>query len=247
MSILIDKDIQFDGEWLDKLGWELYPVNLSFSREDSLGIRKNITYNGDAFVSSNAERFIIDATFARIRNGIPTEITDRILEDLNKLFFKKNETVVMAIGGKQYYVNVISGSLVKLQNGYITITMESVSPYAWSLPRSNYYKSIKDVRDISITNCGIIDTYLDLEIKGKADKIIVRNKINGNNITFNYFNNDIRIEGDTLEVFGMDYTNIEGNIKDTLLLKTGANRYSIEVIGGDIELQFRFQECFGLM
>ena len=169
------------------------------------------------------------------------------MDDLSILFFRKDEPVPMDVGGKIYYVVPVDGTIRKLKSGYFTITLESVSPYSYSYIRVDEKRVIDKIKDIEIRNLGITDVYLDCEFEGIAEKVIIRNKTNGNSIEVNNLNGeDVQVLGDTGEILGIDYNRIKGNIKDTLLLKYGTNRFSVEVIG-DIRLQFRHQIQFGLV
>ena len=241
------QDVIFDGVDLSML-YDLYVVDMDANKENQFGVKKTITYNNNNFVKTDNERYIIDVTFARIVNGIPADIPENDLDELILLFFKKDEPVVMEIEGKLYYVVSVDGTIRKTQNKYFTISLESVSPYAYTNIRIDTKITKDSVREFSISNTGIVDVYLDLEMEGIAEKVVVSNKTNGNSIEIYYLEQEesINIIGDTLEVIGVDYDRIKGNVKDTLKLKVGRNRFSIEVVGS-ATCRFSHQCQFGLV
>lgn len=241
------QDVIFDGVDLS-MWYDLYVVDMDANKENPFGVRKAITYTNDKFVKADGERFIIDVTFAKIKNGIPMDISEDDIEELILLFFKKDEPVVMEIEGKLYYVISVDGTIRKTQNKYFTISLESVSPYAYTNVRVDTKITKDSVRDFTITNTGIVDVFIDLEVEGVAEKVVVINKSNGNYIEINNLRSyeSIHIIGDTLEVLGVEYYRIKGNVKDTLRLKYGRNRFAIEVIGS-ATCQFTHQCQLGLV
>ncbi|MEG1142006.1 MAG: hypothetical protein RSE41_06135 [Clostridia bacterium] len=239
------QDVIFDGKDLG-MCYDLYVMDLDSNKENQFGIRRSITYNRDTFIKTDGERFVIEVTFAKIVRGIPQEIDEDDLDELILLFFEKDEPVTMRVEGRLYYVVPIEGSIRKIRNKYFTITLESVSPYCYSIPAVDRKRTVDSVRDLTIRNVGITEIYLDLEMEGKADKVVIRNKTNGGYIQINNFDGDIKIQGDTLEVFNWEYDRIIGNIKDTLKMKCGRNRFSVEVVG-NVLCQFWHQCEMGLV
>jgi hypothetical protein len=241
------QDVNFDGKDLS-MWYDLYVVDLDSNKENQFGIKKSITYNGNTFVKTDGLRYVIDVTFARIIRGIPQEIDEDDLDELILLFFRKDEPVAMQVEGRLYYVVPIEGSIIKIRNKYFTITLESVSPYCYTLPRHDHYRRIKDrVIERELNNKGITDVFTDVEFKGSAEKIVVRNKTNGNYIEItDVVDVDVNINGDTLEVTGLDYDKVQGNVRETLRMSYGVNRYSIEVVG-EVEFQFIHQCEMGLV
>lgn len=241
------QDVIFNGVDLSML-YDLYVVDMDANKENQFGVKKSLTYANDVFVKAEGERFIIDVTFARVVNGIATDIPEDDIEELILLFFKKDEPVVMEIEGKLYYVVPVDGTIRKTKNKYFTISLESVSPYSYTNIRVDEKVTTDSLRDLTICNTGIVDVFMDLEMEGVANKVIVTNKSNGNYIEIDNLKQEesVHIVGDTLEVLGVDYDRVKGNIKDTLKLKVGRNRFSIDVVGS-AKCRFTHQCQLGLV
>ncbi|GEM_PF-7078007 len=241
------QDVTLDGKDLS-MWYDLYVLDLDANKENQFGVKKAITYTNNTFVKTEGERFIIDVTFARIKNGIMLDLDKDDLDELILLFFRKDEPMVMEIDCKLYYVMPIDGTIRKTKNKYFSISLESVSPYSYSIPGKDKKVVSNTIKDFMISNSGITDIYLDLEMEGVAEKVVIRNRTNGNFIEIANLKQgeSVHIVGDTLEVLGIGYSRVIGSIKDTLKLKYGTNRFSIEVVG-DVTCIFTHQLEFGLV
>lgn len=241
------QDVTYDGKDLS-MWYDLYVVDLDTTKENQFGVKKAITYTNNTFVKTDNERYIIDVTFSRIKNGIPMDISDDDLDDLILLFFRKDEPVIMDIDCKLYYVVPVDGTIRKTKNKYFTISLESVSPYSYSIPRKDKKVVSNTIKNFMISNIGITDIYLDLEMEGVAEKVVIRNRTNGNSIEVKDLKQgeSVHVIGDTLEVLGIGYSRVIGSIKDTLKMKYGTNNFSIEVVG-DVTCIFTHQLEFGLV
>lgn len=241
------QDVTYDGKDLS-MWYDLYVVYLDANKENIFGVKKTITYNNNTFVKTDSERYVIDVTFAKIKNGIPMDIPEDDLDELILLFFRKDEPVIMDIDCKLYYVVPVDGTIRKTKNKYFTISLESVSPYSYSIPGKDKKVVSNTIKDFMISNIGITDIYLDLEMEGVAEKVVIRNRTNGNFIEIANLKQgeSVHIIGDTLEVLGIGYSRVTGSIKDTLKLKYGTNRFSIEVVG-DVTCIFTHQLELGLV
>lgn len=241
------QDVTLDGKDLS-MWYDLYVLDLDANKENQFGVKKAITYTNNTFVKTEGERFIIDVTFARIKNGIMLDLDKDDLDELILLFFRKEEPLVMDIGCKLYYIIPINGTIRKTKNKYFTISLESVSAYSYSIPRKDKKVVSNTIKDFMISNTGINDIYLDLEMEGIAEKVIIRNRSNGHFIEVKDLKQgeSVHIVGDTLEVLGIGYSRVIGSIKDALKLKYGTNRFSIEVVG-DVTCIFTHQLEFGLV
>lgn len=238
-SVVIDR-------WNMGMLFNLYVVDLSANIENQLGVKRTITYNNNAFVKLENEKYRIEVVFEKVsNNGESIMVDDKTLDKLNRILFSKNEPLDMQIGDLHYYVVPIEGSVKKTNDGYVTVVLESVSPYVYGNICVLRKKVVDISKEIEINNNGINDIYCDLEIQGVGD-ILIKNMSNGNIIELiNLNNEDIKLIGDTSEILGIDYDRVKGNLKDALKLRYGSNRFQVEVTG-NITIQFTFQIEYAL-
>lgn len=241
-----NKSIIYNGRNLSQL-YDLYVVDEDIELESDLGTSQSANLNNGALINVEKENFTFSLKFIRKINGklasLDTIYLGRtFIEEITRVFFNtsKDGINILEIGGKVYYVSPTSGTLKRYSRrlSEFTIEFESLSPYAYSPVMINSIRVLSDnSKEISITNRGN-DTYLELEVECVQTGTLTLNN-NGEELVINANAGDvIKVDGDTAEA--SDYTKVAGNIKDTLLLRYGANNIAIST-DGDFKVVFKYQ------
>lgn len=240
--------IRYNGYDLDF--YQLCVIDDSIELENQLGVRQTVNSNNNYFVNVNKEDFTFTLKFIRKVNGVPSSLDVRwtngtFLDEINRLFFSTKEVNMLEIGGRIYYVVPISGSLKRYSKniGEFSIEFQSLSPYCYSpIMVSNLtINTTNSPKEITLTNKGN-DVYALLKVNIIADgDLIVTNKKNGNSITVNdcKVGETFIIDGDNSDVQWIDYSRIEGNIKDTLALNYGDTKFSISSNGAKCVIEYQ--------
>lgn len=242
-----NKNVIYNGRNLSQL-YDLYVVDEDIELESDLGTSQSANLNNGALINVEKENFTFSLKFIRKVNGklasLDTMFLGRsFMEEITRVFFNtsKDGINILELGGKVYYVSPTSGSLKRYSRSVseFTIEFESLSPYCYSPIYLNSYRVLYDnsPKETTITNRGN-DTYAEIEIECvQAGTLTISN--NGEELVINANAGDvIKVDGDTAEV--SDYSKVAGNIKDTLLLRYGANNITLTT-DVDFKVVFRYQ------
>lgn len=248
-----NKNVIYNGRNLSQL-YNLYVVDEDIEIESDLGVTQSANFNNGALINVEKEQFSFSLKFIRKINGkvcsLDTMFLGRsFLEEVTRVFYNtSNDGVnILEVGGKIYYVSPMSGTLKRLSRSVseFTIEFESLSPYCYSPIMVNSVRVFNDnsPKTIEITNRGN-DTYLEVGVECISSGTLTISN-NGVELTINCEAGDIiKVDGDTAEV--SDYSKVDGDIKDSLMLRYGANRIVLTTIAGDFKLIFRHQCEYGL-
>lgn len=242
-----NKNVIYNGRNLSQL-YDLYVVDEDIEMESSLGITQSANLNNGALINVEKENFSFPLKFIRKVNGKLASLDGiylgrSFLEEMSRVFFdtSKDGINILELGGKIYYVSPTSGSLKRHSRnlGEFTIEFESLSPYCYSPIMLNSIRVNADnsPKEVNITNRGN-DTYAEIEVECISPGMLTLNN-NGDELVINANVRDvIKIDGDTAEV--SDYSKVSGNIKDSLMLRYGANNITLTTTG-DFKVVFRYQ------
>lgn len=239
--------IIYNGRNLSQL-YDLYVVDEDIELESDLGVTQSVNQNNGALINVEKENFTFSLKFIRRVNGklasLDTMFLGRsLMEEVTRVFYNtsRDGVNILELGGRVYYVSPTGGTLKRYSRSVseFTIEFESLSPYAYSPIMVSSIRVLYDnsPKEITITNRGN-DTYAELEVECvQAGTLTVSN--NGAELVINANVGDvIKVDGDTAEV--SDYSKVAGNIKDTLLLRYGANNITLTTTG-DFKVVFKYQ------
>lgn len=225
-------------EWYD-----LYVVDEDTTIENQLGSTGTVNINNNAFVKVDKENFTFTLKFIRKDNkGNICSLDDRylgrpFLDEVNRIIFSDKEINILQIGSRTYYVVPIGGSLIRYSRniGEFTIEFQSLSPYCYSsiMVSSVRIDSSANPKEISLSNNGNKTNVL-LEVGCVADgDVTITNNKNGNSITILNCKakEEFSIDGESVDVRGISFDRVSGNIKDALSLEYGTHIFSIETTG----------------
>ncbi|MDU5261971.1 MAG: DUF6558 family protein [Clostridium celatum] len=246
-------NVIYNGRNLSQL-YNLYVVDEDIEMESDLGVTQSANLQNEALINVEKEQFSFSLKFIRKVNGKVCSLDGMFLgrsfmEEVTRVFYNtsKDGVNILEVGGKIYYVSPTNGSLKRLSRSVseFTIEFESLSPYCYSPIMLNSVRVLSDnsPKTIEITNRGN-DTYAEISVECvQTGRLKINN--NGAELTINCESGDIvKVDGDTAEV--SDYSKIDGDIKDSLMLRYGANRIVLTTIAGDFKLIFRHQCEYGL-
>ena len=240
--------IRYNGYDLDF--YQLCVIDDSIELENQLGVRQTVNSNNNYFVNVTKENFTFTLKFIRKVNGVPSSLDIRwtngtFLDEINRLFFSNKEVNLLEIGGRIFYVMPISGTLKRHSKnvGEFSIEFQSLSPYCYSpIMVSNVtINTTNSPKEITLTNKGN-EVYVLLKVNIIADgDLIVTNKKNGNSITVSncMVGEKFIIDGENCDVKWIDYSRVQGNIKDTLSLRYGDTKFSINCNGSKCVLEYQ--------
>lgn len=220
------KTIKFNGNELT----DLKIVSIGDEVEaEGFGITRSTSYSGDTFLEVIESRNNVTVTFVRSKNGIPLELTDSYLKQIQQIFFRPKGLVKFEIDDRCYYAIATEGSFKKyLDNeGYFSITLE-VDPYCY-VGNSTVISISNNSKTIVLENTGLTTTYIDLSVEC----------VSSGRVTITKDSNTITLEGtvgQTVEIYG-EYGDSKGTVKwdcsamDVFQLAYGENTYTITGTG----------------
>lgn len=234
-------------EWYD-----LYVVDQDTTIENQLGATGTVNINNNAFINVDKENFTFTLKFIRKDNkGNICSLDDKylgrpFLEEVNRIIFSDKEINILEIGSRIYYVVPVSGTLVRHSRniGEFTIEFQSLSPYCYSpiILSSVRVDSSISPKEVSLSNYGNRTNVL-LECGCVEDgNITITNNKNGNSITILNCKakEEFSIDGESVDVRGISFDRVSGNIKDVLSLEYGTHIFSIET-KGTFKLNLKYQ------
>ncbi len=239
--------IIYNGRNLSQL-YDLYVVDEDIELESDLGTSQSANLNNGALINVEKENFTFSLKFIRRVNGKLASLDGIYLgrpfiEEISRVFFdtSKDGINILEIGGKVYYVSPTGGTLKRYSRSVseFIIEFESLSPYCYSPVMINSIRVLYDnsPKTVNIVNRGN-DTHAELEVECVQAGTLTLNN-NGEELVINANAGDvIKVDGDTAEV--SDYSKVAGNIRDSLMLRYGANNVSIST-DGDFKVVFRYQ------
>lgn len=242
-----NKSVIYNGRNLSQL-YNLYVVDEDIEMESDLGTSQSANLNSGALINVEKENFTFSLKFIRKVNGKVCSLDGMLLgrpfmEEVTRVFYNTSTDGVniLELGGKVYYVSPTSGTLLRLSRsvGEFSIKFESLSPYCYSpiMLNSVRVNETNSPKTIEITNRGN-DTYAEVSVECvQAGTLTVTN--NGAELTVDCEAGDVvKVDGDTADV--SDYSKVDGNIRDSLMLIYGSNNVSIST-DGDFKVVFRYQ------
>lgn len=236
--------IRYNGYELDF--YQLCVVDDDIETNNQLGVKQNV--NDNNYV--NKENFTFTLRFIRKVNGVPSSLDIRwmngtFLDEINRLFFSNREVNMLEIGGRIYYVIPINGSLKRhsKSQGEFSIEFQSLSPYCYgAIMTSNITINITNSpKEIELANKSN-EVYALLKVEIISDgNFIITNKKNGNILTVKdcKVGEIFIIDGENSDVQCIDYSRVEGNIKDTLTIGHGNTVFSINCNGARCVIQYQ--------
>lgn len=229
--------------------YDLYVVDEDIEVENDLGVTQSANLNNGALIKVDKENFTFTLKFIRKKNEKVVSLDGMYLgrsfmEEISRVFYNtsKDGVNVLEVGGKVYYIIPMTGTLTRhsRNSGEFKIEFESLSPYCYSPIYLNSYRVLSDnsPKETTITNRGN-NTYAELGVECVQTGVLAISN-NGAELVINANAGDvIKVDGDTADV--SDYSKVSGNIRDTLLLRYGANNIKLSAIDGDFKVVFKHQ------
>lgn len=241
-----NKNVIYNGRNLSQL-YDLYVVDEDIELESDLGVTQSVNQNNGALINVEKENFSFPLKFIRKVNGKLASLDGMylgrsLMEEVTRVFYNtsRDGVNILELGGRVYYVSPTGGTLKRYSRSVseFTIEFESLSPYCYSPIMINSIRVLSDnSKEITITNRGN-DTYAEIEVECVQAGTLTLNN-NGEELVINANAGDvIKVDGDTAEA--SDYTKVAGNIKDSLMLRYGANNITLTT-DGDFKVVFRYQ------
>lgn len=224
-------------------------IDESIEMESNVAISQSSNLNNGALVNVDRDNYSFDIMFKRVdfdgnlSNFDVMWTNGPILQELTEVFQGEDLNVLM-IGSKVYYVTVtgIKHTRVNRSISYITVSFESLSPYAYGAITLAQYRVDAETRTVELKNKGINDIYADVQLEFiEASTVTITN--NGSSISV------IGNAGDRITLYGdnadcSDYSKVSGNYK-ALLLTYGINILKVKSTGS-VQVTFKYQEELAL-
>ena len=206
--------------------------------------------NNTVLIKQVNTKTILEITFAKVVSGDKiVKLTNNNRANFSQLFFRTDKQVhALVVGDVVYYVTPVSGTLNDLfDSSYFTITFEVVSDTGLSRLRNNSYQFLdRSVNKIEITNIGLNEEYLELEIEATDTTNVT---IKGNDLTANIILNAGKniIDAENNELVNCDFIGVVSmvNLRELLKLKIGYNLFDITT-DKEIKVTTTYQETLGV-
>lgn len=229
--------------------YDLYVVDEDITLENQLGVKQTVNVNNNTFVNVDKENFTFTLKFIRKINGQVSSLDSMylgrpFLDEINRIIFSDKEINILEIGGRIYYVVPISGTLRRHSKniGEFSIEFQSLSPYCYSSIIVNNIRVDNTTKEVTLNNIGNrINIIAEIGCVQAGDITITNNRT-GNSITVLdcKANEEFKIDADNVDIVGIDFNEVTGNIKDTLSLEFGNSVFSVECTG-IFKVNFRYQ------
>ncbi|MDU1566427.1 MAG: DUF6558 family protein [Clostridium sp.] len=229
--------IIFNGNYLPLA--EIYCIDEDIKIENQLGVKQSVKSFKEILIDVDKEGFDFKLNFIR-KDHYKEElkdIDDIFLNRVNNIFFGNDDVCDLQIGRYfHYYVIPIEGSLKRYDNNnaMFSITFKSLSPYKFATPTLNYFKIENEKKEEEITNQGLSCCYADLIVKCLKDgDLNITNKINNRSVVIINckVGEKFKVDTENCDLINIDFNRIKGEIRDTLKLEHGDNKFEVYASG----------------